>query len=165
MSPVQFQFVASEGKASPAQNRCIRSHAAIQAHERRKVDQRVRIQRARPTLDKLCTCNFQSNSSSPFRPSGMLPETVRTCTTRGGTLEKQQRIADSYKICVRCREVQYVELSGPSQVAVMSMVSPHINTFCQAEFDPFSALPELRWRIQPGEVRALNEVKYFSESV
>ncbi|KAH6699053.1 hypothetical protein BKA61DRAFT_621914 [Leptodontidium sp. MPI-SDFR-AT-0119] len=157
---VQFQFIPVEDKGSAAQKRLIRSHAAAQHNLRRKEQQRQKALQSLPTLNSLCTCDF-SPSSLPWAGSWTSVQDSPRAQKISRVEEKRQRLADSYKICVRCKKLQFNELSRASQVAVMRMMSPHIAAFCQAEFDPFGILPESPWHLNPGEMNELHEVKYF----
>ncbi|KAG4442703.1 hypothetical protein IFR05_001810 [Cadophora sp. M221] len=157
---VQFQFIPLQDKGSIAQKRLIRSHAAVQHNLRRKEQQRQKALQSLPTLNSLCTCDFNPRFLPWAEAWTSVPDTSRAQKI-SRVEEKRQRLADSYKICVRCKKLQFNELSQPSQVAVMRMLSPHIAAFCQAEFDPFGILPEAQWHLNSGERNELNEVKYF----
>lgn len=169
ISMVQYKFVClqGKGKGSPAEIHAIRSHAAVQHNQRRREKQRQLSALAAPTINSLCMCNFTAGLQPPPKVESLSPTTeVAIPRKRSSAVqEKKQRIADSYKICVYCKKLQFVELSRASQTAVLRMMSPHVVAFCQSDFDPFGVLPEYPGHMRPQETRELDEVKFFSESL
>lgn len=81
-------------------------------------------------------------------------------------LQKQCTIADTYKICQRCRRLQFRELSWFGKMKIAKARVPSIFPFLEAEFDPFQSLPELSsTKLSSQNRHLMNEIKAHCKSL
>ncbi|CZR56795.1 uncharacterized protein PAC_06684 [Phialocephala subalpina] len=131
----------------------IRSHAMSvvrqQQRDRKRVllEQRQQLNALNPTRG-ICTCRFEIPESS---------ETEAKLMSRHEW--KKQLHADSYKTCLQCRGLRFLELSRAGQLEVLRRIAPQVVPFVESEFDPFHTNPELPIKLGASDYRELNEIK------
>lgn len=156
-TPSRFCFIVN-GDGQDNLKKTIRSHAMSavrqQQRDRKKAlfEQRQQLNALSPT-QALCTCRFELPESSEIVPEPMSRKEW-----------KKQLHADSYKICVECRGLQFLALSRAGQLAVLRRIAPQVVPFVEAEFDPFHTEPALPIKLRASDYRELNEIKAHCQS-
>ncbi len=125
-----------------------------QQRDRKKIlfEQRQQLNALKPT-QTLCTCRFEITESLETTPEPMSRKEW-----------KKQLHADSYKICLECRGLQFLALSRAGQLAVLRKIAPQVVPFVETEFDPFHTEPELPIKLRASDYRELNEIKAHCQS-
>jgi hypothetical protein len=146
--PIQYQPGEQHNKET---SKRIRTHIA--QHRRLKKKQLLlnqpRKQETDPLSGSFCLC-----SVDPPQSVSELEDT----TSRA--VQKQRAIADSYKICPRCRKLQFNLLSWSEKLNAVKGRVPSIYRWLEAEFDPFQSLPEFSLYKQSANTRrSMNEIK------
>lgn len=144
-------------------SRLIRSH--VVGHARREKREHLLNSLPQRRLEKgsvggqFCSCLIT------HQPPTSTTSASKDLRGSSRALQKQQAIADGWKICPRCRRCQFTELSWTGQLKIAKACLPTVTPFLEAEFDPFQSLPELtNLKRSESTRRALNELKAHSTS-
>ena len=139
----------------------IRSHVTTETRRKQRQQRHLSLQPKAPLPslkspfleENICKCSIVSTIAS----SNGSPATKPLSRS---ALHRQQ-IADSYKICPRCRGVQFSALSNMGQIRVANP-TPGVVTLLQGGFDPFSTLPGLPGDLSHQDLTAIHELKVHS---
>ena len=146
------------GPIDAAAKKSIRSHVTLDVRRKQRHQKLLSLQ-AKPSKarsiffeDNLCRCYVSGSTVHDLPPEK--PSKSRSAIQR-------QQIADSYKICPRCRGTQFGALSGQGQLR-HAKTHPAIVALLQTGLDPFNSMPEVP-NLSPKGVQLLHDIKTFSK--
>lgn len=153
-----IQFVP-QGSLSRDTKKTIRSHVMLDTRRKQRQRKQLLLQ-PRPTQvinrrfeDTLCRCDI-------LYP-GSYTESMIVADARSRPFGKSQLLADSFKMCPKCRLVQFSKLSMLGQLRIAN-AEPLVSTFLQLDWDPFNTLPTLTSTVSSTDNRDMNELKSHS---
>lgn len=155
--PTAIHFIPS-GPIDAAARKVIRAHVTLDIRRKQRQQKLLTLQ-ARPSKprsiffeDDLCKCHV-------LGPSNLGPPAEKSSTSRLAL--QRQKIADSYKICFKCKGIQFAALSEEGQLRV-ARSSPSIVALLQTDSDPFNTLPEMP-KLSLVNKGLINDIKAYCE--
>lgn len=152
-----IQFIPS-GPIDTATRNIIRSHVTFDARRKQRQQRLITLQ-AKPSKPK--SVFFEENLCKCLAVGFTTNDLSHAPSVHSRSVLQRQLVADSYKVCLKCRGVQFTALSQHGKLKA-ARTHPTIIALLQTGFDPMNSMPEVP-NLSPGGLRAVNDIKAFGK--
>lgn len=152
-----IQFIPS-GPIDTVTRKAIRSHVTLDVRRKQRQQKAIALQ-AKPSKPK--SIFFEENLCRCLALECAIEDLSLKKSVPSRSAVQRQLVADSYKICSRCRGIQFTALSEHGRLKA-AKTHPTIVALLQTGFDPMNSMPEVP-SLSLGGRRAVNDINAFGE--